>query len=418
MFTNLKAIKFLILSDIHFGKLTAFPQMAVENQKFLHPIKDAVPMTENLIETVKRLGRLPDAILVLGDLTSIASPAEFVGSQKFVKSVASMLGINEKMVFFTFGNHDVDWRVCSLGKEAGGFHQDGNYNAVASAIGGLFVPNPAGLLNGPVSGCGVFEHDDFSLFIANSGHQCISDQDYRHGKLGLEQLRWLESEFAKPTRGKKWRVLMVHHHPFNYPYPTLTGDISTMEEGAELIALVGEHKIDVVCHGHRHHPKVRTLFENSWKQPATFFCAGSFGVQESERNHGQIPNLFHLLSLNQRLQNGGCFGSIQTFEYAASEGWRAIRNMKETPLDHVQWFGTLMTEEEFRIQLTEFLRLQANDVINGSKSTVMLPPHQELPVEFRCYSMQILNEMLKKLASEVNCKIIGRYPEDVALTTL
>ena len=47
------AATFLILSDVHFGKLSGFPQLCVPVIPTLHPIKDAVPMETHLIDTVR-----------------------------------------------------------------------------------------------------------------------------------------------------------------------------------------------------------------------------------------------------------------------------------------------------------------------------------------------------------------------------
>jgi hypothetical protein len=404
----------LLLSDIHFGKLTAFPQHTC-GIPVAHAIKDAVPMKPHLVHTLKSLGLAPDAILVLGDLTSIASPSEFQGSEKFVRSIAAEIGIDQKMVFFTFGNHDVDWRVSSLGKETPGFSKDSAYEHVASSMGSLFVANPPKLMPGPLSGSGVFANERFTLFVANSGYYCVSEQDYRHGKLGHEQMVWLERAFTDHADDSKWRMLMIHHHPFNYPYPTLTGDISTLEEGADLLAMTGKHGIDFVCHGHRHHPKLKTTFENSWKRPVTFFCAGSFGVKESERNHGQIPNLFHIVRLETRLPNGALFGHIRSFEYAASEGWRAIRNTKETPLDAVQWFGALVTDAELEDHARNFLSFYISSLSDQQHASVMLAGYDQLPPELRCQPLHGLNLLLKDIAGTLNCKVLGKYPDEVAI---
>ena len=71
---------------------------------------------------------------------------------------------------------------------------------------------------------------------------------------------------------------MLHHHPFNYPYPTLGRDISLLDEGAELLDISGKAGINLICHGHRHHPKAHNEQRDDWKNAITFICAGSFSV--------------------------------------------------------------------------------------------------------------------------------------------
>jgi 3',5'-cyclic AMP phosphodiesterase CpdA len=410
-----KPIRLLLISDVHFGKLAATPEFALSGHNALHPIQGAVSMKKHLIQTVKGIIPIPQALLVLGDLTSIASPSEFRGSVHAVIEIAGGVGINEENVIFTFGNHDVDWRICSLATPTGQFPKDEFYNTIAAHAGNFFAENPPTFENGLLPGSGVFVNDDFELFVLNSGHFCVSDQDYRHGKLGEDQLKWLDFVLQRDTPLPKWRILMVHHHPFNYPYPTLAKDISTLEEGAELVELAGRRGIDFVCHGHRHHPKISTQMAATWKGPVTYFCAGSLGVNETERNNGQIPNLFHVVSLESRLSNGAAFGSVQTFEYAASEGWRQIRNTKETPLDHIQYFGVIATASELSAFAKNFLLPYANRTNSGSRGSVMLPSYTDLPPEFRCQACNDLNTLLQRAARDAGCKTVGLYPGEVAL---
>jgi 3',5'-cyclic AMP phosphodiesterase CpdA len=406
-----KPIRLLLISDVHFGALSVSPEFGLLAAR--HPIPAAVPMKDHLIEVVQGSGPPPEALVALGDLTSIGSPSEFKGSVAAIQEIAKRAGIDEEMVLFTFGNHDVDWRVCSLAMATEKFPKDPHYNEIGARVGDVFVKNPPGFQEGPLPGSGVFEHPDFSLFVLNSGHFCVSDQDYRHGKLGKEQLCWFEAALNSNSYGR-WRILMVHHHPFNYRYPTPATDISTLEEGAELVDLAGRHGVDFVCHGHRHHPKLSTQQETSWQKPVTFFCAGSLAVNETERNNGQIPNLFHIVSFTSRLQNGGAYGNVQTFEYAASEGWRAIRNTKETPLDHVQYFGALATTTQLR-DLAKALILNETNKPSEANGSIMLPAFSDLGPEMKCQPLKELNTLIKDVSLEAGWKLIGAYPEEVAL---
>ena len=375
----------------------------------LHPIPAAAPMKEHLVKIVSSSGVVPNAFLVLGDLTSIASPSEFKGSVAVIREIAAELRIKQENVLFTFGNHDVDWRVCSLANTTEGFPKDELYNQVAAHVGELFTKNPPGFENGPLPGSGVAVFEDFMLFVLNSGYFCVSDQDHHHGKVGPAQLAWLQTVLEHNATDPRWRILMVHHHPFNYPYPTRSNDISTLEEGA------GRYGIDIVCHGHRHHPKISTQMHASWKKPVTYFCAGSLAVNETQRNSGQIPNLFHLVSLDRRLPNEGAFGSIQTFEYAASDGWRPIHNSTETPMDHIQYFGTIATAPELRALAKAFIIEQAASASGTPPGLTILPNHTVLPYELRCQSLKALNLLLPDVARETGWRIVGAYPSEVAL---
>lgn len=410
-----KPIKILLVSDVHFGKLAACPEFALLGSSSVHPIQGAMPMKNHLISIVKGMLPIPQALFAMGDLTSIASPSEFQGSVAALREIAEGVGISQKNVLFTFGNHDVDWRLCLLANPAEQFPKDDLYHYVAAHAGDLFVKNPADFAAGPLPGSGVFRHENFTLFVLNSGSFCVSDQKYQHGKLGEGQLKWLEEVLHEGADEPGWRILMVHHHPFNYRYPTICGDISTLEEGAELVELAGKNGIDFVCHGHRHHPKILTQICVSWKKPVTYFCAGSLAVNEKERNNGQIPNLFHILSLETRLPNNGAFGSIQTFEYAASDGWRPINNCKETPLEHIHYFGALKTESELHDYAKDFLSERARLASRTPGNPVMLPTFADLPPELRCQPLKDLNYLIQQVAREIDLRSVGAYPEEIAL---
>ena len=410
-----KPVSFLVVSDVHFGKLAVSKDFSLPDcAPALECYQGGVPMKENLVATINGLSESFEAMLVSGDLTSVASPSEFHGSIAAMWELADQVGIPRSSVFFTFGNHDVDWRICALANGVPSLPKDERYHHIAASVGGLILNSHQTIVPGPLPGTGVWKTEHVALFVANSGYYCRNDQEYRHGKLGEDQFKWLEDELVKTPDDGRWRLLMVHHHPFNYAYPHFSNDISCIEEGAELVDLIGKHGIDFIAHGHRHHPRIFTETRNGWKRPATFMCAGSLAVNQHHRNFGQIPNTFHIARLEKRLSDGSAFGSLKTFEYANSDGWRPIQHSKETPLDQIQSFGAFATKSD----LETFARKVISDSLAkavGPQSTVLLPSFYELVPQLQCCSLQQLNELFKRLAPAFSHKVIGRYPETVGL---
>ncbi len=100
----------LVLSDIHFGQLSCSSDFALPPNN-ANEFQNAVSMKASLIETAANSG--VDAIVVTGDLTSIASPAEFIGAVQAVNEIRAGCGVAAENVFFTFGNHDTNWRICA-----------------------------------------------------------------------------------------------------------------------------------------------------------------------------------------------------------------------------------------------------------------------------------------------------------------
>lgn len=408
MCRSVEPIKLLVLSDIHFGKY------AISEEFGSTDAANGRRMIPSLVEKLEKLNLKADAMLVAGDLTSVASPKEFKGCITTVEKIAQQVGVPLENVFHTYGNHDVDWRVCNLGKAADGILEDKLYHEIAAKQGSLICRQAESLEAGPVPGSGVYQDTKYTLFVLNSGYFCTADQSHRHGKIGQDQLEWIEGRLKGSPLDERWRIAMIHHHPFNYTFPAPVPDTSCVEEGAELVALFGKYGVDLVVHGHRHHPRVFTSMNEDWTRPVTFCCAGSFAVNAHHRDSGRIPNLFHFVTMEKRLENGGAFGTVQTFEFSSGDGWRAVRETSETPLDHQKWFGSTATSLEQEDEAKAFLR-NAADLLSAENKFVEIKQVM-LPPTIQCCSESRLNELLRQQAGAVGCKIVGRYPDEIAIT--
>jgi 3',5'-cyclic AMP phosphodiesterase CpdA len=406
-----KPFTFLVLADIHFGQFSDSPEFRLGAERRVDSSTKRKSRRDGLVAAVNKLAEKPTAIFVPGDLTSIASPGEFKGCVDIVYRIACDIGISSENIFFTYGNHDINWRICELGVETPQFPADTAYERVAATIGELFAPMENCLMEGPVPGSGVFEANGNIVFVLNSGAFCVAKQAYRHGRLGSDQLQWLETALKKYSSGDRWRLLMVHHHPFNYTYATPIEDVSCIEEGAEVVDLAGQYGIDFLFHGHRHHPRLFTQSRTQWNCPMTFFCAGSVAVNAHHRDLGLIPNLFHVVSLQKRLHNRAAFGNVTSFEFTI-DGWKPVRDCPATPLDHVHWFGSLVSNIETDKAIKSFLEqmLGANPSI-----PVMLPKREALPPELLCCSLADLNSRLSVIAQQYGLRVVGKYPDDISL---
>jgi 3',5'-cyclic AMP phosphodiesterase CpdA len=410
MVSSMERTVLLILSDIHFGRSAVAHEFATAGERPSHEISNAVSMKASLILRAKELH--PTAILVTGDITSIASPAEFAGGVRIVAEIAEELGILPENRFFTFGNHDVNWRVSALAKADEKFGEDDGYAQVASRMPAIFVENRNCDVAGPVPGAGLFRRAQFDILVANSGFHCVHDQAYPHGQLGGPQLQWLRESAMSSRDRDKWFILMLHHHPFSYPYPTPGLDLSTLEEGAELLDLVGKAGLDLICHGHRHHPRIYTQMRHGWRAPATFFCAGSVAVAEYHRNNGEIPNLFHVITLETRSPEGAAVGTVTTFEYSSCQGWIPSRPSPSVPLDPSQRFGSCATAE---MQRSSCASLFKNRLESSSIPFIELPAFAELPLCLQCISRADLKQLVVSCAADLDCDVVGDYPEPVLL---
>lgn len=403
-----KRLTFLLISDIHFGPSAFSADFALKDAPPKHEISGAAPMKTSLIEALS--GKNISLLFASGDLTSTGSPSELEQCSMTVIEIGSTLGIQNENIFFTFGNHDVDWKVSSLATVKGG-NKDPLYTKVAAEISGIFVSNPTPSNAGPLPGCAVYERDNFILIVANSGYYCSHAQKYEHGMLGREQLKWLEGSFSGISYDDpRWRILLLHHHPQKYSFPTPTEDISCLQEGSELLDLIGKSKVDVVCHGHRHHPSLRTMMLTGWAAPVTFLCAGSLAVDVVERSFGEIPNVCHVVNLESRTPDHAAIGNVLTYKYSTSVGWTPVSSHSpEVPLDGKHWFGSIDTEEEKREHaqgmMDPLIREDATGIID-------LPSYNSLPLSLKCMPNNSLNTLIRKVAIEsFSRKVIGLYPD-------
>jgi len=399
----------LVLSDIHFGKLSVSTDFALSDDPPPHIMSNPVSMKDNLIEVIKE--EHIDAMLITGDLTSKARPSEFKECYNTIIEIADRIGIEKKNIFFSFGNHDVDWNISELSehKETGAF-KDKLYLEVAASVGNIFIRNLESKEKGPLPGSGVYCRDKYIIYVLNSGYHSTHNQEYNHGKLGGNQYEWLRDIINKYADASKWHILMLHHHPFKYSFPSLVEDISCLEEGSEILDIIGKSQIDIVCHGHRHHPKLFTELCNNWESPITFFCAGSLSVHEKHRNHGEIPNLFHLIDLKNRAENEAATGTVRSFEYFTMKGWIPAKYSELVPLDTNQSFGSIHIQKEKEKAAQDMI---ANLLSEQPETCVELPKHSELALSLKCMNLIDLNRLIQKIVKEeFGHKLMGRYPED------
>lgn len=407
---NSPAIKrILVLSDIHFGSLAGNREFDLEEttRSFL---SNSASMKGTLIELLK--SKSIDLILLPGDLTSTAKPKEFIECHKILCEIANELGVHSSNVLHTYGNHDADWTISKLAEAA--VPKSAEYHQIAAHVGAIFLPDPQPVITGPVPGSGIFQRDGVVVFVLNSGYYCTTEQRYPHGRIGEAQLNWLKTQSNRDfDYANNWHVLMVHHHPRKYSYPTTSEDTSHIEEGSELLDIIGRGRFDIVCHGHRHHPKLFTQMETDWRFPKTFLCAGSLAVDASHRNAGEFPNMFHLIELQHRDElSHHAVGIVESYAYTSRDGWRPHERSPTVDIEAIQFFGPLASENEIELKLASLLQSRSKE----PAPTVMLPHYAELELQFKCITYHRLNAILDKVVREgAFGKLIGKYPERVAL---
>lgn len=320
-------IKIAFISDIHYGKLSRTNEFKVPGE----PIDDetfGAPSLENgMVSLLKEY--TPKYLFIGGDLTSIGSPQEFYYCEKKIFEIADKVGISNDNIICGLGNHDIDRKIAALADEYKDLDielqnliQERYQMITAFGASVCLRRMPQPLEKGPVPCSGVIEKEELIVFLLNSSLYCNGKQTYPHGKLGANQLNWFEKVSKKYSSDERIKIVLLHHHPVNYPYPTLSHDISTVEEGSELLSISGRHGINLILHGHRHHPMATTKSESGWVNPVALVCAGSLSVNAKGRNNGEIPNTMHILELKK----AGEPIILYNFQYTEATGWTGYEN--------------------------------------------------------------------------------------------
>lgn len=347
-------IKIGFISDIHFGRdgrgdftiphaSTSFPSPNMEEK-----------MGEELVTTIQ--SERPEYLFIAGDFTSVGSPIEFYYCEKKILDIASKSGISKNNIVWCTGNHDNDWSISKLYEE---IKKNENFDdrekeiaiqkyaqiatsVVKTNIEELPWPHHKGVL--PANG--IFENEKMLVFIINSASQCIHEAGCDHGIITNKQLEWLSQQLLAFNDDKRWKIVLLHHHPFNYPYPIPGRDTSLLSDGPEFLELIGKGGVHLVLHGHRHHPRCKTANETGWKHPISFICAGSLSVCEKHRLFGSIPNTFHILELDE--ENIGQL-IFKSFQYQPGYGWNLITGYDKTlPIDPIMRLGKIVDDNRIK----------------------------------------------------------------------
>lgn len=395
----------VILSDIHFGVFSRTNEFVVPGEKSQDDSTGDLSLEKGLIELIKE--KKPTFIFIAGDLTSVASPQEFYYCKEKINAIADACGILKENVICCLGNHDIDWKITNLAEEA---CKDIELDDVKTKIkeGYQRIASFSSLCNindylnfedrGPAPYNGVYCSEEFILFVLNSGWKSGPNQEYAHGKLSREQLEWFDSVSRKYKEDCRKKIVLMHHHSFKYAYAEIVEDISQIEESAEFIDTAIKNGIDIIIHGHRHHPSIKTFQEASYK-PITFLCAGSLSVNAKHRRGGYYPNTVHFIDIDKACS----FFTLYNYTYTGPEGWKEMKYAPQTPLDYCMRIGEIGSKEEC-----------INEIKKYSDKDIEVIVWENLP---HCMKLLLYNEASNMFYEQLHesHNLAGRFPDDMII---
>lgn len=399
-------MKIALISDIHFGKNSRTDEFSVPGEPIDEKTAGGISLKKGLLELLK--SEDVKYIFLAGDLTSRGTPQEYYYCERFLLELAENLNLPQDHIVCAAGNHDIDRNISTISNSFENSNEDvkkiivRKYQNIAANASCLNLDKIPVLSDGVAPFSGIYEADEFIVFVLNSSILCSHSQDIPHGKVTTEQLDWFKDSCKKYENDKRTKILLMHHHPINYPYPYPSLDVSAIEEGSELINICGNNGINIVMHGHRHHPTAVTKNESGWKNPITFICAGSLSVNAQQRANGEIPNTVHIIDLQDAPEKI----LLYNYKYTSAEGWFPINSSTpQAPLSKQMYLGKIYSDQE----ISEALKIFDVDK--------QLFSWEELPEELKFMNVDKLNDIIKD--RQGNKIISGKFPDEkVFISTL
>jgi predicted phosphodiesterase len=316
-------IRIAVITDLHYTldestKPPSFrPQMA--NGQAIDPIDK---LGEFLIEnniTAKWL-------LCPGDITNHASHEAFVKGWENLRALRDKLSATELIA--VTGNHEVQSRAPESMQTVGLVEETVDPVGLLQSI----IDYPAAFPSAPDKrwiywgrGYEIIEEGDAVVVLINSCHFHITmlPNEYERGKISEVVLNSFRERVAALASTKKFRIVLMHHHPISHPDVDGSGQID-MYNGSKLMEILNESYYEwLIIHGHKHDP--RLIRAQGAASPAVVFSAGSFGAALSGALATKTKNQFYILNLESTSNASGTLemrGKVEAYYWSATE-WRA-----------------------------------------------------------------------------------------------
>ena len=341
------------LSDLHVGHENRGLDMCPHELK----PSERVGRTEDYVATFESLAASDafkadgpiDMLCITGDISNRAHATEFVYADRAIRRVASALGIPGEAVYFVPGNHDVHWPV--MGLEPQRFWSAYRYAP-------LLQGELAFRQRASESAAGAFDvapyfvawESDKALIVGINSAAYDGPEDELHpGTVRQETLEALDQFLSARVRDpQKLRLCLLHHHPFQMSEPIPdTNDPTIVVNAENFLALLSKHCFDLVMHGHKHQPRLKTHLVNNC-HPMISMCAGSFSAVLHPLHFDGSSNLFHVINVHGRdPSSGGITGTVQSWTHKGK--WEPSHALRGIPA--VEAFGSHSTPDQIRAHL-------------------------------------------------------------------
>jgi len=383
-----KKLRIAILSDLH-----CHPEKPnfKDNNTYLFSAKLRSPINEHpvedLLDLINKKGMTVDLVLSPGDITDHCDKQGLFSGWSYVTEIARAL--EAKRTIATIGNHDVDSRFTYsnysfdvIKKVKQGFPIDKKF------IGSFWD-----------KGYTFIEDEDFQILVLNSTHyhtHATTDNKIESpalkGKVDSSQLEEIEQYLQINNFPDKIKIFLCHHHPIQHSRHQL-GEHDFIENGEQLLNILGQYKFDIAIHGHKHDPLLRYENTNSGHQ-IPILSSGSFSATNQVLWCG-IWNYFHVIEISKE-DDFPATGKIETFTFKPKSGWK---NDTEDGFLPFTGFGFLGDLNSIQSKIQE--KLLNRGVVNWSEILEIAPEILNLTPD----KMAALENMLLSRNINISSKI-------------
>lgn len=308
-----RPFKIAVVSDLH-----CHPEMrnSSENNTILFSAKLRSPINEHpvedLLEIIEKDNLEVDLLLSPGDITHQCDQQGFFSGWSYVKEISSALKSTDTIA--TIGNHDVDSR-----------HTHSQYSLdIPKKVKQSFPISKNDIGTFWDQGFTFIEKQEAQILVLNSTHfhtHYNKDKPVENpvvrGKVEAAQIEEIR-RYLDSHKTEKIKIFLCHHHPVNHSRLSL-GEHDFIENGEDLLNVLGEFRFDLVIHGHKHDPWLRYVNTYCGYQ-LPVLSSGSFSATNQILWAGKF-NYFHIVELIKRGE-APALGAIVTYTFKNKSGWR------------------------------------------------------------------------------------------------
>lgn len=365
-------MRLLILSDLHCHSLARETTSSflvaggLRSPSRRHPV-------QSLLDQFRTEAGSLDALLCPGDLADKICQTGFQHAWFALREIAAELSI--PILVASLGNHDVDSR--NEDDEPDPFIVAQNAHPT--------FPLADGSKRTDYFHAGVAVIDlggEGQIILLNTVIDHFTEGSAKRGTFDEKRIEILRQALEGLPRSKV-RIAVLHHHVALHSSPVI-GDVDVLETGDQITDVLGEFGINLVVHGHKHHPRARYVDTSSGR--LFVLGAGSFSAYLTGALATRTRNVFHVVEIAPSGGGGTVHGIVKTWEWQSGEGWRPA-TLQSASFPHLSGFGSISSVSELAAILTELAPASAgwsispNTVLSAAPELPFLTPNEQIQLD-------------------------------------